>query len=223
MNSVCIIPARAGSKRLSDKNLQTVGGLPLLQRAINTARSACGSVYVSTDSPVYADLARGWGANVPSLRPAELAGDDTPTDVVVAHALASWAPEAELVAVVQATTPFTTPETIQRALRRAGEEPRPETVVSAVPAASTTAFVLREADGLAWFAIPDLSSSRTQDLPTLAIPDGGVYVAPAGRVRSGGPLVMEPLAWVLVDPSRSVDIDDRDDLERARTMTTGEP
>lgn len=74
---LALIPARSGSKGLPDKNITPVGGIPLLARAALAAR-ACGRVsrvVVSTDSPRYAEIARAHGAEVPFLRPAELAHD----------------------------------------------------------------------------------------------------------------------------------------------------
>lgn len=74
---LALIPARSGSKGLPDKNITPVGGIPLLARAALAAK-ACGRVsrvVVSTDSPHYADIARAHGAEVPFLRPTELAHD----------------------------------------------------------------------------------------------------------------------------------------------------
>src|SRR4029453_18800821 len=77
---VALIPARAGSKRVADKNIRVLGGHPLLAYTVAAARSAgtFARVLVSTDSEAYAEIARHYGADVPFLRPAELAGDLSP-------------------------------------------------------------------------------------------------------------------------------------------------
>ena len=75
-------------------------------------------VVVSTDSERYAELARAAGAAVPALRPAALATDTTSTDAVVAHAL-GWRPDADVVVVVQATSPFTTAADLRAVVGRA--------------------------------------------------------------------------------------------------------
>lgn len=173
---------------------------------------------VSTDSQHYADLASEYGAVVPGLRPPELSTDDASTDAAIAHVLQRWRPDATTVTVIQATTPFTTPATIRDAITRLSQEPRPATVVSAVPVSASTAFLLAHDGTFATFAMPQFADRRTQDVPSLAVPDGGVYVAPAQRVRSGGSLVEEPLAWIAVDERFSIDIDDPSDLAVARNL-----
>lgn len=84
-----IIPARGGSKRIPQKNLQKIGGYSLVARAVRTARSAFDSanIIVSTDDTAIAKEAERNGARVPWLRPAELSTDATGTFAVIEHAL----------------------------------------------------------------------------------------------------------------------------------------
>lgn len=215
---VCVIPARAGSKRIPDKNLQEVGGQSLLQRAIATARAACGAVFVSTDSERYADHARAAGATVPSLRPPLLAADDSTTDEVVRHALCEWCdPGVEIVVVLQPTTPFTIPNDVVRAVDALRSSRSAGTALTAVRLPSSVAYALASTgDGLASFVAPQLRATRTQELPRLHAPTGGVYAAPAQRLRDGGPLIQEPIAIVEVPPARALDVDEPDDLRAAR-------
>ena len=86
---VCVIPARGGSKGLPGKNTRLLAGKPLIAYSIEAAVDAkrVDRVLVSTDHPVIAQVAQDHGAEVPFLRPAELAQDDTPTEPVLAHAL----------------------------------------------------------------------------------------------------------------------------------------
>lgn len=79
--TVAIIPARSGSKGVSDKNIRLLSGKPLLAFSIAAAKltSNIDRVIVSTDSEKYADIARKYGAEVPFLRPAEIS-EDTSTD-----------------------------------------------------------------------------------------------------------------------------------------------
>lgn len=89
MNSVAIIPARGGSKRIPRKNLKLFDGVPMIVRSIRTAIDSglFSQVVVSTDDPAIAELARSAGAQVPFMRPAALADDFTGTAAVIAHAL----------------------------------------------------------------------------------------------------------------------------------------
>jgi pseudaminic acid cytidylyltransferase len=215
---MCVIPARSGSKRVADKNLRQIGGRPLLVRTIEVALAAFGRVFVSTDSPRYAALAEAAGAVVPDLRPPELATDETSTTAVAAHAARAWAPTgASVIVVAQATSPFTTADdlcAVVEALANAAAA----TAMTVVELPATAAYALRVEGGLARFALPDLRSLRTQDLPRLVTPSGGAYAAPLARLQAGGELVEEPIALVTVPTERAVDIDDEDDLRAAALL-----
>ncbi|MGC2259479.1 MAG: acylneuraminate cytidylyltransferase family protein, partial [Candidatus Sulfotelmatobacter sp.] len=86
---LAIIPARGGSKGLPRKNLLLLAGKPLIACTIEAARVARSlqRIVVSTESPEIAEVARQYGADVPFLRPAELADDETPTLPVLKHVL----------------------------------------------------------------------------------------------------------------------------------------
>ena len=117
---VGLIPARAGSKRVPDKNIRQLAGHPLIAYTIAAALE-CGiftDVVVSTDSEQYADIAQYYGAEVPFLRPPELAGDVSPDIEWLVYALKKLA-EAdrhyECFSILRPTSPFRMPQTIQRA------------------------------------------------------------------------------------------------------------
>ena len=93
---LAVIPARAGSKGLSGKNIRPLAGLPLIAHSIRAAAltDAVTRCVVSTDSEQIATVAREYGGETPFLRPAELAADDTPMAPVVRHAL-EWCEQEE--------------------------------------------------------------------------------------------------------------------------------
>jgi CMP-N,N'-diacetyllegionaminic acid synthase len=121
MNYLAIIPARGGSKGVPGKNTRAIAGRPLIAWSILQAR-AVGSrvrVVVSTDSPEIADVARDHGAEVPFVRPAELAQDTTPTEPVMLHAMNWYAAngyEFGAVLLLQPTSPLRLPGTIAAAI-----------------------------------------------------------------------------------------------------------
>ena len=89
LKTICIIPARGGSKGLPGKNMRIFNGKPLIAWPI-LAASQCekiDQVLVTTDSKEIAKKAVVYGATVPSLRPAKLAQDDTTTEATLKHAL----------------------------------------------------------------------------------------------------------------------------------------
>lgn len=126
MNVLCVIPVRGGSKGVPRKNARMVAGKPLLAWTVEQACAAQAGldVVVSTDDPDLAVLARAAGADVPFLRPAELARDDTPTEPVVLHTIAELAARGrwpDAVLLLQATSPVRLTGTIDRALAQFSE------------------------------------------------------------------------------------------------------
>jgi CMP-N-acetylneuraminic acid synthetase len=115
-----LIPARAGSKRVPDKNIRRLGGHPVLAYSIAAARDSgiFDAVVVSTDSEKYAAIARHYGAETPFARPAEMAGDTSPDIEWIAFTLNRLRAEGrafEAFSILRPTSPFRQAETIQRA------------------------------------------------------------------------------------------------------------
>ena len=86
---VAIIPARGGSKGVPRKNIRDLAGKPLIAYTIEVAKKSryIDSIIVSTDDEEIAKIARNYGADVPFIRPIELAEDETPTLPVIQHAV----------------------------------------------------------------------------------------------------------------------------------------
>jgi N-acylneuraminate cytidylyltransferase len=115
-----LIPARAGSKRVADKNIRPLAGHPVIAYTICAARQSgiFSAIIVSTDSEQYAEIAREYGGEVPFLRPAEMAGDLSPDIEWIEHALMQLrvqGHEFDCFSILRPTSPFRLPETIQRA------------------------------------------------------------------------------------------------------------
>ena len=87
MKTVALIPARSGSKGLSDKNIKLISGKPLIAWSIEQARSSklVDEVYVSTNCPRIAGISRSYGAQVPFLRPESISCDHSTTESAVDH------------------------------------------------------------------------------------------------------------------------------------------
>ena len=124
MRVLGIIPARAGSKRIADKNIKPLNNKPLIQYSIDSAIKASGidKVIVSTDNPNYANLARSLGAEVPFNRPDELSNDSAPDKPVLQHAL-SWLKNYEnyipdAVAMLRPTSPFRSAHLINEVIEK---------------------------------------------------------------------------------------------------------
>ena len=123
MSVLGIIPARGGSKRVPRKNIRLLAGKPLINYTIEAALAAklLDRVIVSTDDAEIAEVAKSCGAEVPFIRPAELAEDKTPDQPVFRHALEKLKElfdyEPEIVLNLRPTTPLKTPQTIDRVIK----------------------------------------------------------------------------------------------------------
>ncbi|REJ08052.1 acylneuraminate cytidylyltransferase family protein [Microbacterium bovistercoris] len=167
MNILCVIPVRGGSKGVPGKNARLVAGKPLVAWSIEQALAAEAGldVIVSTDDEQLADIARAVGADVPFLRPAELAQDTTPTEPVVQHAIAHRIAEGrrpDAVMLLQATSPVRLAGTLDRAVTQFAET-RVDSLVGVVP---QTPFFwhLPVEDGSATAEYDPAARPRRQDL-----------------------------------------------------------
>ena len=108
MKNIVVIPARGGSKRIPEKNIQLFGGLPLLAHSIQYAianSALVDAIYVSTDDPSIKATALAYGAKVID-RPEHLSGDFEPTITAVQHVLENIGIEVENVILLQPTNPI---------------------------------------------------------------------------------------------------------------------
>ncbi|MDD2689179.1 MAG: acylneuraminate cytidylyltransferase family protein [Candidatus Omnitrophica bacterium] len=138
-NVVAVIPARAGSKGLPNKNILPLLGKPLIQYSIEVAKKAklLDRIIVSTDSEQIADISRKSGAEVPFIRPKELAADFSSTEDVLKHAIL-WLKENEgyivdILVYLQLTDFFKKSEWIDQAVKMLLEDETLESVFVAYP------------------------------------------------------------------------------------------
>lgn len=120
LKAVALIPARSGSVRVKHKNIRSLNGHPVIAYSIRAALDSgvFSSVVVSTDSELYADIARHYGAEVPFLRPVDFAGAKSPDIEFVRHALEQLKAQGktfDIFSILRPTSPFRLPETIKRA------------------------------------------------------------------------------------------------------------
>jgi N-acylneuraminate cytidylyltransferase len=121
MKILALIPARGGSKRLPGKNIRELGGRPLINWSIETAKaiSEVCDIIVSTDDPAIAAIAQDAGIEVPWMRPTSLAKDDSTSVDVALHALKCYqgdSSDIDGILLLQPTTPFRTVEMISEGI-----------------------------------------------------------------------------------------------------------
>lgn len=221
---VAIIPARAGSKRVSGKNSRPFHGKPLLTYAIETALASklFGSVVVSTEDQGIKAIAERSGAQVPFLRPLDLADDHTSAQSVVAHALEQLHAldlQPTVACCLYPTAVLVEPRDLVRAFKLL-----PSSSLSQVCVASTVRFshpiersLVMGANGTLVPTQKDLLATRTQDFPTRWYDAGQFYWANTARWLDSTPLLEKVIGYEL-PPWRAVDIDNEADWTSAEEM-----
>ena len=222
---LAVVPARGGSKGVPGKNVATVGGVPLVARAVRACAAArrVTEVVVSTDDPVIAEVARSAGAEV-VLRPTAIAGDTASSESAVLHAMDAYeamtGSPADVVVLVQCTSPFITGEEIDGVVAAVTEEGA-DTAHTVAP---FHGFVWREggagtgAGGASGVNHDKAGRPRRQDRPQDLLETGAAYAMRADGFRAARHRFFGRTALVWTDPARVLEIDEPADLERARAL-----
>ena len=206
---LAVIPARSGSRRITSKNTRLVAGRPLIAWTIEAARLARGvsRVIVSTDAEDIAALARDAGAEVPELRPAALAADDTPGTLPILHEVErletreSYRPD--YVVVLQPTSPLRTSGDIEAAIDLARRR-RARSVASVCRVPFPRAWVKRVGPN---DELLDGQPEAPAAEDPLYVLNGAIYLVERETLlRRRSLYADDPLAYVM-PPERSLDID----------------
>jgi N-acylneuraminate cytidylyltransferase len=223
--AVALIPARAGSQRVPGKNVRELAGHPLLAYSIAAAQEsgAFDAVLVSTDSSEIADVARRYGADVPELRPAELA---TATSSDIEWVLRSMEGRSEeLFAILRPTSPFRRGATIRRALDallalgdradsiRAVELCRQHPAKMWVLEGELMRPLLPQPEGET-----PLHSRQYQALPPVYAQNSSLEIAWTRVLADAGSISGRRVAPFLTEGAEGLTIDYPDDFERAETL-----
>lgn len=217
---VAVIPARGGSKRIPRKNIKDFCGRPMIAWSIIAARKSglFDHIIVSTDDAEIAEVAREWRAEVPFVRPAELADDHTGTTPVIAHAV-GWMQEQgwplEAVCCLYPASPFIHAEDIRKGLEllQSGGWAYAFTVTD-FPAPIFRSFRQLPEGGLEMF-FPEHAPTRSQDLPE-ALHDAAQFYWGTPEAWAARKAMFAPQSIPLRIPRwRVQDIDTEDDWVRA--------
>lgn len=229
MNAVAIIPARGGSKGIKRKNLVPFAGQPLLVHSIRHALQAqsVDRVIVSTDDEEIRAVALAAGAEVPFLRPAELAEDHVLDLPVFAHAL-SYLAEADnfhpdLVVHLRPTAPHRLPGWIDAAIKLLREHPEADSVRSvSVPDKHPYRMFRIAGDGyldpVMKHEHPEPYLLRRQDLPPVYYYNCVIDVTRPATIFNKQSMTGARILPYVMDPDEVIDIDTSRDLQIARFL-----
>lgn len=231
MKYLYLIPARAGSKGIPGKNIKSFGGIPLIWHSIRQALAAGAApedIVVSTDGEEIAEVSRQGGANVPFLRPAELASDTSSSRSVILHALDTLEASGrhyDAVVLLQPTSPLRRPEDIANAVKAYEERwhnaadptQRPGMAVSVAEARTNPYYSAFETDesGFLHISKGDGKFTRRQDAPKVWEFNGAVYVIDPDALRKEEISRLPNIIPVEMPAERSIDLDTPADWQRA--------
>jgi CMP-N,N'-diacetyllegionaminic acid synthase len=223
---VALIPARSGSERVPQKNIRLLARHPLVAYAISTARQAgiFDRVVCSTDSTEIAEVARRYGADVPFLRPGELATSTSPDIEWITDMLERLDERYDLFAIVRATNPFRGPDAFRRGLERLLATPEADSI-RAVERVKQHPGKMWLIEGKTMRPLLDQShldvawhAGQYQALPEIYVQNSALEIAWTRVVSQTGTREGRVVAPFFTEGYEGFNVDDEEDWERAKAL-----
>lgn len=226
MKVLAIITARGGSKGIPGKNIKDLGGKPLIAYTIEVAKNSqlITDLIVSTDDDDIAQVSKNFGAEVPFMRPAELAEDSTPTLPVIQHAVEFMEKAKgytyDYLVTLQPTSPFRVAEEIDQGIRLL-DETKADSSVSLVEVPSTFHPIkIKKLEGnkVLPYCLEEEEGVRRQDLAKAYRRSSAVYVNRRNLVMKDNLFYGKNIVGYVTPSDRFVDIDDLKDWAKAEEI-----
>ena len=223
MSILAVITARAGSRRLPNKNIKPFAGKPLIAHTIEAAKAAnevISRLVVTTDSQEIGNIAVKWGAEVPFLRPPELACTSAGSIETLQHCVAFVEQSAgktfDWILLLQPTSPLRRAQDILSAVELA----KSDTVTSVIGAVDVPMSDLRQmktiVKGMLHTSPVDLS--QFDDDVSICSVNGAIYLTRRDILMEEGDLYGARSVPYLMAPDRSIDIDTQEDFQLAEQI-----
>jgi len=218
---LAVIPARGGSKRLPRKNVLPLAGKPLIAYTIEAARAARSltRTVVSTDDEEIADVARQYGADVPFMRPPNLATDTAGSVDVLVHALEFCSGQDgmsyDIAVLLQPTSPLRGPSEVDDAVALVVGDPKVPAAITVAPVDSTHPNYVYRRQHSGYFTPyngPDVLGVRAQEFEPLYIRTGSVYAVRTSYLVRERRIMAPETAALVVHHDFYVNIDDARDF-----------
>ncbi|MDN5310371.1 MAG: CMP-N,N-diacetyllegionaminic acid synthase [Methanolobus sp.] len=219
MKTIAIIPARGGSKGIPRKNVKELCGKPLISYIIKTALNVkeIDRVIVSTENAEIAEVAKKYGAEVPFIRPEELARDETPTLPVLQHTINNLEKndnyQSDLVVLLYATSPLLSKERISEGIKIL-KEGGFDSVISVVEDRGHY-WIQKESNYKRLY--PKLLENRQLTKP-LFRENGAIYICKRDLIVKENAIVGGKIGFLVMKEKESVDIDEPLDFEIAEFL-----
>lgn len=226
IRTIAVIPARGGSKGFPGKNIIPLGGKPLIAWSIEAAKKSklVERVIVTTDDEKIASIAREYGAEVPFIRPAELAQDDTPPDPVLKHVLQFLEEKEgvspEIIVWLEPPCPFRTPQEIDEAIVALKNDSDADSLRSVIEPFQNPfkSWTIDENGYLSPFIKVEgkaLHTGPRQKTMKTYWQNGALFLLKYDTIMEKGNFFGDKILPYIMPSDRFVDIDKREDLELA--------
>lgn len=213
---VAIIPARGGSKSIPRKNVKTLGGVPLIAYSIAAGLESTFThrVIVSTEDEEIASISRHWGADVPFLRPSELAEDHVTDFPVFEHAV-EWLAENDRVPDVliqlRPTSPFRPPNCLDEAITKLLKDEEADSVRGVTPSGQNP-YKMWRIENEAMSPLIESEYREPYNMPRQKLPStywqtGHIEVIRARTILEKKSLTGDRILPYVIDPQYAVDLD----------------
>lgn len=222
---IAIIPARGGSKGLPGKNIKLLNGLPLIAHSILAAKNSkhINKVVISTDSEEIAEICKKYGAEVPFLRPAELATD---TALAIDNYIYTieelqklYKKEISEIVVLQPTSPLRTTEDIDNSIEIYLKN-NADSVISMVEMVHPPIWAKKITDKgtiVEYFKNENGFKNR-QDIEKAYIPNGAIFILKYSLIKNKYSYYSENTHPYIMPLNRSADIDTQFDFDLAEFL-----
>ena len=220
-----VIPARSGSKGIPGKNIKKLHGKPLINYTIEAAKEIFenSQVIVSTDDKEIAEIAASHGANIPFLRPKELAQDDSSTRDVILHLVDYFERKKSMPSVIvllQVTSPLRNSKHLNEALDLFFHKDC-DMVVSVTESKTSPYFNLYEENKEGYLQkSKDGTFTRRQDVPPVYEYNGAIYIFKTKSIVESEMKDFEKITKYVMSKNDSIDIDDEVDWKIAEYILT---
>lgn len=213
---LAVIPARGGSKGLTRKNIKTMCGKPLIGWSIDKAKKSryLDLVLVSTDDQEIADVARGYGAYVPYIRPSEFATDQSPTSDVIRHALSylkqNESKNFDFIVLLEPTSPLREDDDIDQMLEIIVRQSYTyDSIVSVGEVTEHPSIMKRLIDGVVEPYCPGIAqTTRRQDNAPAYFPFGVAYIAKTKSFLEENTFYTKRCTYFVIKRYQNYEIDD---------------
>lgn len=224
---IAIIPARGGSKGIPKKNIVKINGKPLISYSIDVAKKSklIDRVIVTTDNDEIAEISKKYGAEIPFIRPSDLAEDHVPTYPVIRHTV-KWLEENEnykpdLIVLLEPTFPLRTSDEVDRAIKTIQKDGKADSLRSVIEPFQNPFKMWKIKDKYLTPLIETENDSFEQPRQTLDRiywQNGHIYISRYDTIMKKGNIHGEKILPFILDEDKFIDVDTKKDLELLRKV-----